>query len=120
MCVAVGGDGVGALVVGEEEEDVGLGGLTAGGRPCFVEAPEDVVAAGATAASVAAWSESAATARPRIEWRKDFTGKEDAEAGLLASPGWVERVDGGGWRVPLDPRRALASEDEVGRSLRRR
>ena len=33
------------------------------------------VAAGATAASVAAWSESAATARPRIEWKKDFTGK---------------------------------------------
>jgi len=54
---------------------LGFDGLTAGGRPAFVEAPEGVVAAGATAAGVAAWSESAATARPRIEWRKDFTGK---------------------------------------------
>jgi hypothetical protein len=54
---------------------LGFDGLTAGGRPAFVEAPEGVVAADATAAGVAAWSESAATARPRIEGRKDFTGK---------------------------------------------
>ena len=54
---------------------LGFDGLTAGVRPCFVEAPEGVVAAGATAASVAVWSESAATARPRMELRKDFTGK---------------------------------------------
>lgn len=35
--------------------------------------------------------------------------------------GWqLPRIDGGGLRVPLDQLRRIASEDEAGRSLRRR